>query len=131
MPIGYVGGVSVLSNSDFKKINGFSNVFWGWGGEDDDLYHRLLFHNLTLTRPFDGQPSFIISQARYSMLDHNEAKPNPERMELISQGKQRLQFDGLNNVRYKVLNLEMKPLYTHFLVDIQQQNFINVNSITS
>ena len=121
MPIGYSGGVSVLSATDFKKINGFSNVFWGWGGEDDDFHHRILFHNLTLTRQFDGQPSFI-RQARYSMLDHHEAKPNPERIKLVSQGKKRLQFDGLNNISYKVQKEEMKPFYTHILVDIQQQN---------
>lgn len=24
----------------FKKINGFANAFWGWGGEDDDLWNR-------------------------------------------------------------------------------------------
>ena len=124
MPIGYVGGVSVLSATDFQNINGFSNAFWGWGGEDDDFHHRILFHNLTLTRPFDGQPS-LIRQVRYSMLDHHEANPNPERMDLISQGKQRLHFDGLNDISYNVLNLEMKPLYTYILVDIQQQKVIN------
>lgn len=26
---------------DFKLINGFSNKFWGWGLEDDDLFVRL------------------------------------------------------------------------------------------
>lgn len=27
----------------FRKINGFSNAFWGWGGEDDDLWNRLVY----------------------------------------------------------------------------------------
>ena len=127
MPIGYFGGVSVLSATDFQKINGFSNVFWGWGGEDDDLHHRILFHNLTLTRPFDSQPSFI-HQARYSMLDHHEAKPNPERTELVNRGEQRLHFDGLNDISYEVLNAETKPLYTYIFVDIQQKKIINITS---
>ena len=34
----------------FTKMNGFANSFYGWGGEDDDLYHRMEKHNLTLFR---------------------------------------------------------------------------------
>ena len=38
---GYFGGVSAMSTNDFKKVNGFSNKFWGWGGEDDDMHERI------------------------------------------------------------------------------------------
>lgn len=34
------GGAGAFLKKDFENINGFSNEFWGWGGEDDDLYHR-------------------------------------------------------------------------------------------
>ncbi|KFV47177.1 Beta-1,4-galactosyltransferase 2 [Tyto alba] len=37
---GYFGGVSGLSKSQFLKINGFPNEYWGWGGEDDDIFNR-------------------------------------------------------------------------------------------
>ena len=29
-----------LSKLDFKIINGYSNEYWGWGFEDDDLLKR-------------------------------------------------------------------------------------------
>lgn len=34
------GGVCALREEHMEKVNGFSNVFWGWGGEDDDMSVR-------------------------------------------------------------------------------------------
>ena len=44
------GGVSAMSRQDFVKVNGFSNRFWGWGGEDDDIRRRINKAGLKLTR---------------------------------------------------------------------------------
>ena len=30
-----------MTREQYEAINGFSNSFFGWGGEDDDLYNRL------------------------------------------------------------------------------------------
>jgi hypothetical protein len=30
-----------FKSEDFKKVNGFSNQYWGWGREDDDMIFRL------------------------------------------------------------------------------------------
>ena len=35
------GGVAAIRTDQFKKLNGFSNLFWGWGGEDDDMAARV------------------------------------------------------------------------------------------
>ena len=40
------GGVAAISTSQFKKLNGFSNQFWGWGGEDDDMAKRIQHHRI-------------------------------------------------------------------------------------
>ncbi len=34
-------GTVICARSDFERIGGYDVVFDGWGGEDDDLYHRL------------------------------------------------------------------------------------------
>nr|CAG4650683.1 EOG090X0MWD [Sida crystallina] len=36
------GGAVALTNDQFKTVNGFSNLFFGWGGEDDDFYSRVI-----------------------------------------------------------------------------------------
>jgi predicted glycosyltransferase involved in capsule biosynthesis len=42
----YFGGVTLFPTKIFEKINGYSNKYWGWGYEDDDLFHRCLHHNV-------------------------------------------------------------------------------------
>lgn len=44
----YFGGVTMFTKEDFKTINGFSNEYWGWGFEDDDLLIRCIESNLEL-----------------------------------------------------------------------------------
>ena len=44
------GGVVAINTKQFRMLNGFSNEFWGWGGEDDDMAKRLARNKLTITR---------------------------------------------------------------------------------
>lgn len=36
----YFGGVTLFPVEVFEKINGFTNQYWGWGFEDDNLFLR-------------------------------------------------------------------------------------------
>jgi len=42
----YFGGITLFPVEDFEKINGFSNIYWGWGFEDDDLRYRCVKNNI-------------------------------------------------------------------------------------
>ena len=55
----------------FKQINGFSNLFYGWGGEDDDLFNRIKAKNISVYR----QPANI---AKFTMLKHDKVLENGE-----------------------------------------------------
>ena len=44
----YFGGVTMFPITDFEKINGYSNKYWGWGYEDTELLLRCKINNLTL-----------------------------------------------------------------------------------
>tara|TARA_B110000285_G_scaffold235601_1_gene318535 strand:- start:39463 stop:40143 length:681 start_codon:yes stop_codon:yes gene_type:complete len=46
----YLGGILMIRVSDFMRINGYPNDFWGWGGEDDELRDRINDHNMTIQR---------------------------------------------------------------------------------
>ena len=54
----YFGGITLFPVEDFDKIDGFSNLYWGWGFEDDDLMYRCIKNNIQLDRTskkFDNQ----------------------------------------------------------------------------
>ena len=51
----YFGGVTMFSNEVFEKINGYSNLYWGWGFEDDDLLYRVSKATIPLDKKIVGK----------------------------------------------------------------------------
>lgn len=51
----YFGGVTMMSNKNFENINGYSNLYWGWGFEDDDLLFRCTQKNIPLDKKVIGK----------------------------------------------------------------------------
>ncbi|XP_022238897.1 beta-1,4-N-acetylgalactosaminyltransferase bre-4-like isoform X2 [Limulus polyphemus] len=105
------GGVSALTKHHMESVNGFSNQFWGWGGEDDDMSNRIRHHGYKISR----YPANI---ARYYMLTHKKDNPNPDRYKKLYKGRTRYKTDGLNSLTYKRLDLILKKLYTWVVVEI-------------
>ena len=40
-----------MTVEQFRRVDGMSNQYWGWGLEDDELYLRLREAQLSLFRP--------------------------------------------------------------------------------
>ena len=38
----YAGGVIAMNHENIFRVNGYSNVYWGWGNEDDDFSARFV-----------------------------------------------------------------------------------------
>lgn len=110
---GYFGGVTALSREQFFKVNGFSNNYWGWGGEDDDLRLRVELHRMKILRP---KPEV----GKYTMIFHTRDRGNEvniERMKLLHQVARVWKTDGLTSCTYKLLSVKHNPLYINITVD--------------
>ncbi len=46
----YIGGVTIFPMDLFQSINGYSNDYWGWGFEDNDLLHRCRINGVPLNK---------------------------------------------------------------------------------
>jgi hypothetical protein len=48
----YFGGVILFTKEQVEKTNGYSNDYWDWGMEDDDLFWRCYFEGMTTGKIF-------------------------------------------------------------------------------
>jgi len=114
-PLDYDSTAAILSikTADYVKINGHSNLFWGWGGEDDDLAKRLTSQHYIIER-LDPNVD------RYTMLSHAKEEPanHNEVFRLLKKSKRRWPMDGFKQKAWTVISVEKRPLYYHLLVDV-------------
>ncbi|XP_054708063.1 beta-1,4-N-acetylgalactosaminyltransferase bre-4-like isoform X1 [Uloborus diversus] len=108
-----VGGVFSIKLEHFLAVNGYSNLYWGWGGEDDDMGYRIKYRKLEIIRP----PEML---GRYTMIkhEHRPESPNAIRSALLRMAKKRSSRDGLNTVKYRVVWRHDLVAYTHLMIDI-------------
>ncbi|XP_077966947.1 beta-1,4-galactosyltransferase 4-like isoform X1 [Styela clava] len=110
------GGVVMVTKSQFMSANGFSNIYWGWGGEDDDLYFRLWNHRYQVHNPYGESCS-------YHMLQHETENSNAENkghFALMTHAISRMKYEGLNTLRYKHVSTKRELLFTNITIDVGQ-----------
>ena len=101
----FFGAAVLIPNTLFTEVNGYSNQYWGWGYEDEDLKRRFLAAGMSLGRrrgtfaaldhdnegfALDGAPTRINFQNKQRMLDRwtNASKS----------------IDGLSTLKYEVIS---------------------------
>uniref|UniRef100_A0A1I8HUT0 Glyco_transf_7C domain-containing protein n=1 Tax=Macrostomum lignano TaxID=282301 RepID=A0A1I8HUT0_9PLAT len=114
-----VGGVIAFTTRHFFRVNGYSNLYWGWGLEDDDMELRM---KIGTKLKYERPPASV---ARFKALPHASQRiyrlQASRRMPLLKTALQRYSKDGLNTVKYRVLFSSNEPLFTHLLIDIGEQ----------
>jgi hypothetical protein len=114
----YFGGVVLFPRADFERVNGFSNEYWGWGSEDDDLLLRVQQSGLEVER----------RPGRFECLWHapytggHESTQNFARFQQAAAGRTDWRADGLCNLQFSVLSTETRSLryheYRHVVVEL-------------
>ncbi|XP_053607740.1 beta-1,4-N-acetylgalactosaminyltransferase bre-4-like [Plodia interpunctella] len=100
-----VGGVLAMRADHYVRVNGFSNNFYNWGGEDDEMADRILSNNLKILR-------FPREMSEYSMMTHTHEPVNRARETIIKENKIQGHKDGLSSVRYESLQVKAQRLCT-------------------
>lgn len=68
-----MGGVTAATPDSLLLMNGLSDKFWGWGGEDDDM--ELRARNAGLKHML-----VPLARGRYRHIPHGKSWKNPRRL---------------------------------------------------
>lgn len=108
------GGVIAVHKEQFAQTNGYSNVYSGWGGEDDDFFYRVK-HNVGYIERYSK------TIGRCVMLSHHQNSEFSEsRQELLKDVYNRALKDGLSslNKTYTRKKIEFYPNYVKIKVSL-------------
>ncbi|XP_047992575.1 beta-1,4-N-acetylgalactosaminyltransferase bre-4-like isoform X2 [Leguminivora glycinivorella] len=108
---GNFGGVAAVTVEQFANANGYSNGYWGWGGEDNDLYYRLIASGYTISQ-------YGSAVARYKALQHSRMPRNHRRYRLLLQTMKAFQMDGLSTLEYRLVSKTQHKLFTKIVVNV-------------
>ena len=99
----YFGGVTLFPSELFKKVNGYSNKYWGWGYEDTDLLFRcvkkgLPMDNIKLTNSNPKGKALKLNGVNAYVKGINRINLNKPQTIFISFYPDRIAFDHTKNV---------------------------------
>lgn len=102
---GYFGGVTLFDKHSFIKANGYSNDYWGWGAEDDDVLYRCVIKGIKPARKNGRYKSLSHTrEIKEDLYNENLRKyfefknaPNTEKIE------EKIEKDGLTTLQYEIL----------------------------
>lgn len=109
----YLGGVLSMTMTDFEALNGHSNRFWGWGGEDDDLRIRLAECSFTPFAPDSGRMIDMEDMnlsTKLQFLRKNMSWKCMSKQELLAETTSTWRDDGLSDLTFtEITQTELLP----------------------
>lgn len=121
-----MGGISLANNKIIKQVNGWSNAYWGWGGEDRNFCHRLKNHGIKLEES-QGFRKWAWGKEHFRELEgHHDAarKEHKKKQHRITKKLKVMpelnDSDGLSDCLYKIIDVEKHDLYDIINVDLSE-----------
>ena len=115
---GLIGGIQAITKDHYEKLNGYSNKFWGWGGEDDNFGIRMLETGLKPIRPDAKIGRYKMNRKHHFQSD----KWNEKNAIMVNKRNPNRETDGLNSIN--TLNFTwtevVRPLYTFISLDLKR-----------
>ena len=117
----------MLRPSEYIQANGMSNLFWGWGREDDDMQHRIELAKLKVLKPKN------YDSARYKMIPHQhpwifrnfklrdsttDVRYLPP--EYLVKYKDRSSVEGVLSVDYTLARTEVNKHFTKLYIELRR-----------
>ncbi|KAL4236470.1 hypothetical protein ACF0H5_004856 [Mactra antiquata] len=117
----YNGGIIAFTKEQYLRINGFSNAYFGWGKEDDDLHVRMMHARYKIERPDSDIGIYEELEMNDQGYKRDFTNPdNPMKDILHIRADKRFLKDGVNRVLYTRLAVEFRPLYTWVYVNTSE-----------
>ena len=101
----YFGGIVAFNKEMFERINGYPNDFWGWGGEDDELYKRTkkFYDILKVKKGSINDLEELTLDEKLEYLKKNDLKFMLKN-EALAKHESTWKRNGLNTLNYKEVN---------------------------
>ena len=97
----FLGRVLRVSKEMYKKINGFPNTFYGWGGEDDALSHRI-GRNIVY-RPDEKKTGIELETKNDIIKDDTNSRKEVHKIEQIISDDLQWKINGVNSLQYSLI----------------------------
>ena len=107
-----IGGFFLTTKKTFREINGYSNNYQGWGGEDTDLQNRAECKNIKIDRSdfkYRGKKNTgIIDDISGDSISTKKNAPNQKlkikNSKKYKQNPDSIYLDGLTTCKYKIVS---------------------------
>jgi hypothetical protein len=129
----FFGAMVMFNKSQFERVNGYPNNFWGWGGEDDAILSRIYQTSKTIIYPKNGeiQDTELDKNKQKIPVQHkvkNEVK-EAHRIEKYIYDIKHWKTNGIHSLDYRILNQDkiltnqkIKNNIYMITVDLKKQN---------
>ena len=101
----YFGGIVAFNKQMFNRINGYPNNFWGWGGEDDELFNRTrkFFNIMKVQKGSIRDLEEMNIEQKMEYLRENDLKFMLKR-EALAEHEKTWKNNGLNTLKFRKIS---------------------------